>query len=347
MSKIFKSVGRYFGQLSSTTSDNQNWKSLRIVAAHDVSNDVLFTKTDRNTITLELTGTIAHRTAMDGIIDHRLTAPGEICLVPAGVEAHFSWQLASGVQHSILAEFDTTLFLDYCPELVSGSFLDGCLVPKNYHPNSEIATLMTMLGRELDPSKRKGSLFSDSVIRLLAIEIATSLWSRKPLPLVPQNTADPRLKRALDYVEAHFRSNVTLHDLSRESGLGITRLTDVFLAMTGSTPYAFVIGRRIQHAVHLLTTTTIPLAYVAFESGFSDQQHMTRLFRKQLGRTPKSFRLAKHASCSDQPDAQQVVDMDKAQQAPVFVDDEQAGDAQAVELLQRFGRQRIWVDGLG
>jgi AraC-like DNA-binding protein len=50
------------------------------------------------------------------------------------------------------------------------------------------------------------------------------------------------------------------------------------------------VGRRIERAQHLLSTTNLSLAEITLESGFASQSHFTDVFRKLLGTTPKRYR---------------------------------------------------------
>jgi AraC family transcriptional regulator len=56
------------------------------------------------------------------------------------------------------------------------------------------------------------------------------------------------------------------------------------------TPYSYVINRRLRQAVHLLRSTDTPIAQVALDAGFADQQHLTRMVRARLRKTPKQVR---------------------------------------------------------
>jgi AraC family transcriptional regulator len=51
--------------------------------------------------------------------------------------------------------------------------------------------------------------------------------------------------------------------------------------------------RRVEAAALMLETEAIGLAEIAVAAGFCDQSHMTRAFRRQLGRTPGAVRAAK------------------------------------------------------
>jgi AraC-like DNA-binding protein len=47
---------------------------------------------------------------------------------------------------------------------------------------------------------------------------------------------------------------------------------------------------RIEKAIVLLSDSTRPLAEIAYLTGFSDQSHFTRIFKKTTGKSPLSFR---------------------------------------------------------
>ena len=111
------------------------------------------------------------------------------------------------------------------------------------------------------------------------------------------NTSDPIVaraaiedKRILVSWDRDFNRDLSLLEIARESGLSTTHLTLLFQRHTGKTPYAYVISRRLRHAVEKLRDTRMPIAEVALSCGFSDQQHMTRLFRLRLGTTPNAVR---------------------------------------------------------
>ncbi|GAB3220029.1 chromate resistance protein ChrB domain-containing protein [Spirosoma arcticum] len=50
---------------------------------------------------------------------------------------------------------------------------------------------------------------------------------------------------------------------------------------------------RIEKALHLLDTTTYTLTQIAYLTGFSDQSHFTRIFKKQTGQNPSEYRKSK------------------------------------------------------
>jgi AraC-like DNA-binding protein len=54
-------------------------------------------------------------------------------------------------------------------------------------------------------------------------------------------------------------------------------------------PHQFQIAARVDHARRLLPSET-PLRSIAASSGFADQSHLNRHFKRQYGFTPGEFR---------------------------------------------------------
>ena len=61
-----------------------------------------------------------------------------------------------------------------------------------------------------------------------------------------------------------------------------------FTRQYGVSPHAYVVGRRVEAARHLLLRGARP-ADVAVAVGFYDQAHFTRHFRRHVGTTPARY----------------------------------------------------------
>ncbi len=97
------------------------------------------------------------------------------------------------------------------------------------------------------------------------------------------------VRRARDYLAAHFAHNPTLAELALAAGMSPFHLLRVFTTATGQSPHEFLIQKRVD-TVKKMLQSTLPLARIAADCGFADQSHMTRLFRRQLGITPGKYR---------------------------------------------------------
>lgn len=83
----------------------------------------------------------------------------------------------------------------------------------------------------------------------------------------------------------------SLSSLARQAGMGRTAFWDVFTATIGMTPRAFLTARRLEVACLLLQDTAVPVRAVAAEIGFPDAFHFSRVFKREMGVSPRAWRL--------------------------------------------------------
>jgi AraC family transcriptional regulator len=112
--------------------------------------------------------------------------------------------------------------------------------------------------------------------------------------LEPQPMAAPQrppwLLHALEFVHARSAETVSLSALARCAGVHPVYLARAFRAHVGLSLGAYVRKLRVDHAADRLVSTDRSIAEIALEAGFSDQSHLTRVFRSTLGLTPAQYR---------------------------------------------------------
>jgi transcriptional regulator GlxA family with amidase domain len=82
-----------------------------------------------------------------------------------------------------------------------------------------------------------------------------------------------------------------VEELAHISGLSRAHFSRVFAASEGMPPAEFVLQKRLQRAVKLLTKTAdLPVKEVAILSGFEDPNYFAKVFRRVFGASPTEFR---------------------------------------------------------
>lgn len=109
-------------------------------------------------------------------------------------------------------------------------------------------------------------------------------------PPRPGGLSPRHLKRAQDFIEAHLGENIPLGDLAARCSLSAAHFARAFRRSTGLPPHRFLVERRVARARALLMHTKLPVSDIAAQCGFTDQSHLTRVFRRVLGLTPGSLR---------------------------------------------------------
>ena len=151
--------------------------------------------------------------------------------------------------------------------------------------------LMEVLLLEKQNGFQSGVFFLDGVATALASYL---LHQYSNAPSVDRNfrggMQSSALRRCIEYIEAHLQEEIRLHELANEAGISTSHLIRSFRQSTGKTPHQFLLDRRVQRAQTLMRNHRTPLAEVALASGFADQHHMARVFRRVTSVTPSSYR---------------------------------------------------------
>ncbi len=166
------------------------------------------------------------------------------------------------------------------------------LPPAGFVINRRVDVLCSLLMRETENGASLGSLYFKTLATALIIAVASQADVRLPGAgnIYIQNQ---QIQRAVSYIEANFRSKLTIEDLARVSNLSLFHFCRLFSRMVGLTPHEYIRSCRIRFAERLLWLhgAQCSIAEVAAESGFADQAHFTRHFRRVFGKTPKAYRL--------------------------------------------------------
>lgn len=105
----------------------------------------------------------------------------------------------------------------------------------------------------------------------------------------PLKAVSTRVERAAQYIDQNFMHAIRLQDMGEAASLSEAYLIRAFEQRYHMTPHAYLINRRIQHAQAQLRAGA-PIAVIAQQTGFSDQAHFQRVFKKYLAATPGQYK---------------------------------------------------------
>ena len=137
------------------------------------------------------------------------------------------------------------------------------------------------------------TILADALSTALAVRILRHYVDRSAIELAPSSGLPrERLQRVRDYIEAHLDDRLSLADLAAVACLSPYHFSRSFKLALGVGPQRYVMQRRFERAKVLMRRTNQPLASIAQAAGFSDQSHLTSVFRRETGVTPGQFRAA-------------------------------------------------------
>ncbi|MBG6176128.1 AraC-like DNA-binding protein [Labrenzia sp. EL_208] len=99
----------------------------------------------------------------------------------------------------------------------------------------------------------------------------------------------PSLRNCAEFLRESHKEQVRVGDLEGMTNLDRFTLSRQFKTVFGTSPHRYLVMRRLETVKRLLVLGKT-LVEAAVESGFSDQSHMTRHFKRAFGMTPGMWR---------------------------------------------------------
>src|SRR6185295_13773374 len=93
-----------------------------------------------------------------------------------------------------------------------------------------------------------------------------------------------------DYIQQNISRNITLDELATICNCTPIQFARKFYAHYGIRPHAFVQEQKVEQASRHLRRDNLALKEIALLSGFADQSHLTRIFRRFLNCTQADYR---------------------------------------------------------
>ena len=222
--------------------------------------------------------------SVGGIRMRGVQKPGDIGVIPAGVDG--SWEDDADCQ--ILRLSLRPSLLEEVAEQMGRIFAKVELVPRFGLRDARIEAIGWAIKADLEADTPSDPLYIDLLANALAVRLVELAFDRTS---PSENSSAPRLSARqlrilIEFIETNLDKKLHLADLASVAGVGTTRLKTLFRNSTGTPVHRYVIGRRIEYARAMLSTTKMPASQVALAAGFTHQSHMASTMRRILGHAP-------------------------------------------------------------
>lgn len=104
-----------------------------------------------------------------------------------------------------------------------------------------------------------------------------------------ETTSHPLVETISSYIEAHIQENITIDELARQVHMSKYHFLRRFKELTGTTAHAFIIDKRLLHAVEGLRNGQ-GITQVYQEAGFTDYSSFLRNFKNAFGVSPGKYK---------------------------------------------------------
>lgn len=203
---------------------------------------------------------------------------------PAGVRHAASWRTAWYSIGILLSS-----------EIIGEQLLAGNLLRPNktvfFEAGRDLQRLLQLSLGESWLTKLSDPGFARSLATLLSAELidayrnssACNRGARKP-------AEDFSLEILSAYIDENLAQDVSVKELAQLVHLSPFHFSRIFKAQTGSSPYRFILNRRLARAVILLPQFDLAIEDIAKQVGFLSAASFTKAFKKTYGITPGKYR---------------------------------------------------------
>ncbi len=182
------------------------------------------------------------------------------------------------------------------PDVARGDPARLELIPRLGDQDPTIERLALGIADALTDPDPSASVYADYLARAFAIRLLRTHSTRAG----PAGGASPggggltraQLARAVECMEAGLAGPLSLDSIAATAGLSPAHFARRFKASTGEAPHQHLLRLRLARAKRLLRESDRSIAQIAYECGFSHQEHMTRFFGRLTGTTPAAYRRA-------------------------------------------------------
>lgn len=102
---------------------------------------------------------------------------------------------------------------------------------------------------------------------------------------------DQAILKAQEWLETHFKKDISMHDLAEKVGLGSRTFKRRFKLATNENPINYLQRIRVEHAKNKLEKTTESINNIIWSVGYEDVSSFRQLFKRFTGLTPKDYRI--------------------------------------------------------
>ena len=209
--------------------------------------------------------------------------------VPAGVPMWTKFTHRHRFSHLDLHMHEDRLIRYIAPVVGRANARATVRQPVELQDPGPLTALASLVTNELSTQTRHPAfaenLIGSIVTGLLDLKVA------EPCNVTPAGRlTEAQLNRLSAHVSHCGGRRLTVAEMAEVVGLSESWFGTVFRQTTGTTPLQWQLSQRISLARTLLCETALSIADISVQLGFTDQAHMTNVFRAMTGDTPAAWR---------------------------------------------------------
>jgi AraC-like DNA-binding protein len=157
--------------------------------------------------------------------------------------------------------------------------------------SAEVQTFFQSMMLYFGASRKPDQSLLELKFRELILTIADNPENGELLSYFCSLLQEPQTASLQKLMEDNFCFNLKMEEFAKITSRSLSAFKRDFERVYKTTPGKWLMEKRLNHAMHLLTNIGKTVSEAAFESGFESPSHFSRSFRQRFGYSPVSVRL--------------------------------------------------------
>ncbi|WP_183893749.1 helix-turn-helix domain-containing protein [Rhizobium skierniewicense] len=228
-----------------------------------------------------------HMTNCDGSAPGRFRPMKQAIYVPAGVPLWTTFTAFHRFSHLDIHLHKDKVMRYLAPSVGQSVARSALQRPVEIQDAGAIEALASLLVSEVaNPSKH--AIYAESLVGSIIAGLLD--MTEDDVENTNARLTQAQMNKLIAVVNQRADYRMTISEMAETVGLSESWFANVFKQTTGKTPIQWQLGKRIGVAQSLLAESTLSVAAIAAQLGFSDQAHLTKTFRQVAGETPAAWR---------------------------------------------------------
>lgn len=275
-----------------STSNGKDWTSVFASVQRERPFEGVFGPARDQLLVLHRDGPVEIENILDRKAGARTVPAGAIHLVSSGEE--FGINLKESVETAHV--YVRRAVIEEVAAEIAESDPAKVVINSDIIQNPTLRSLIEATAYALEDDSIASGMFADYLSRAIAAQLIRNHSNAKlkaTSGILNVSRVSPALSEAIAYMSSNIDATINLSDVADAINRSPSHIARMFRSELGMPPHQFLIKLRIDRARGLLEKSTMSIAEIAYECGFSHQEHLTRLFRRHLDTTPAAYRRSK------------------------------------------------------
>ena len=178
---------------------------------------------------------------------------------------------------------------DYIPANKIQALIDSGIIIQSKQADSKISAIFSKIINLYD-SDDENSLYDIKLEVINLLRIISKKIEVNSGQVIPSANCFKEIQNAISFIKRNYSKQIGLDDIAKSAAISRSHLSNSFKAVTGMSPYNFLITTRIEKAVEFLKNTDEKIMNISLECGFTSLTSFNKAFKNSVGITPIELR---------------------------------------------------------